>query len=169
MTARPSAAPLAQAYYMLLQPCVRPLQVITRSGRSASSLAQGHRSRTPGCSRRPARGPQWALCPAHPVHPVQCTQCSASSAPVSASFRGSGTCASASMDSMSRWLVGSSKSSRCGRAMARPAKTARAFCPPDRSLPGRQDVRQGGGGGDISGYLSAHMRTRRRWRDGEGD
>mmetsp|Transcript_11345 Transcript_11345/g.47401 ORF Transcript_11345/g.47401 Transcript_11345/m.47401 type:complete len:93 (-) Transcript_11345:1379-1657(-) len=39
--------------------------------------------------------------------------------------------ASASMDCMSRWLVGSSKSRMCGCESAMEANTTRAFCPPD--------------------------------------
>mmetsp|Transcript_44847 Transcript_44847/g.144234 ORF Transcript_44847/g.144234 Transcript_44847/m.144234 type:complete len:101 (-) Transcript_44847:2389-2691(-) len=41
---------------------------------------------------------------------------------------------SASTDSMSRWFVGSSSRSTCGRTVEIAAKATRAFWPPDRSL-----------------------------------
>ena len=37
---------------------------------------------------------------------------------------------------MSRWFVGSSSTSRCGRFSASDAKTTRAFWPPERSRTG---------------------------------
>ena len=39
---------------------------------------------------------------------------------------------SASRDSISRWLVGSSRISRCGASMVASSSDSRAFCPPDR-------------------------------------
>ncbi len=38
---------------------------------------------------------------------------------------------SASRLSMSRWLVGSSRISRCGASMVASSSDSRAFCPPD--------------------------------------
>mmetsp|Transcript_8626 Transcript_8626/g.26699 ORF Transcript_8626/g.26699 Transcript_8626/m.26699 type:complete len:115 (+) Transcript_8626:297-641(+) len=43
---------------------------------------------------------------------------------------------SASIDCMSRWLVGSSNSRMCGCDSAMDAKTTRAFCPPESLVMG---------------------------------